>query len=224
MARSSSTDPTYKEWKLGLSELAGTDTTHARILPTRNGNLYALSISSHEGVARILPTRNGNNGSCGCRNTSNPLCTDPTYKEWKRAPSSRAPPDAPSTNPTYKEWKQWGYFCLRTVWRTARILPTRNGNLSEWDDMITGAIARILPTRNGNARCNRSPRSYEFARILPTRNGNAMEKKHYRVLDQKHGSYLQGMETRRKRSCSICLRIRTDPTYKEWKLSVVAIV
>ena len=58
--------------------------------------------------------------------------------------------------------------------------------------------ARILPTRNGNGFKWAGDLAKRLARILPTRNGN---------------KFLSVVCLSRSRNC------RTDPTYKEWKLS-----
>ena len=55
------TDPTYKEWKRGVYEIALRRIVFARILPTRNGNVgRPARLRPPDAAARILPTRNGN--------------------------------------------------------------------------------------------------------------------------------------------------------------------
>ena len=99
--------------------------------------------------------------------------TDPTYKEWKPLEASGSEANMKRrTDPTYKEWKPIGLLSvgLKT---SARILPTRNGNMG---------------SRYANEK------------------------------GKKHGSYLQGMETKKSISIFIATSPCTDPTYKEWKL------
>ena len=55
------------------------------------------------------------------------------------------------------------------------------------------------------------------ARILPTRNGNSLKRAIRRATGAKHGSYLQGMETRTAFLSTFTFPAGTDPTYKEWK-------
>ena len=69
-------------------------------------------------------------------------------------------------------------------------------------------------------RNNRSAPVCVIARILPTRNGNYAAPSEYcgGVKLSGHGSYLQGMETVICSASVLALSLRTDPTYKEWKL------
>ena len=123
-----STDPTYKEWKPGLSTcgslqsrwhgsyLQGMETRHhmskigtqaeARILPTRNGNQRSLparcrETEQHGSYLQGMETRVGQG-----RHESLYISTDPTYKEWKLAhPVAARPRREGCTDPTYKEWE-----------------------------------------------------------------------------------------------------------------------
>ena len=54
--------------------------------------------------ARILPTRNGNLGFFR-RQRHMSKSTDPTYKEWKLFQKGSLGVGVRSTDPTYKEWK-----------------------------------------------------------------------------------------------------------------------
>ena len=190
----------------------------ARILPTRNGNWFASLLANPLDYARILPTRNGNR----------PKGQDP-IKISRR------------TDPTYKEWKR-GLEASRFVKVIgARILPTRNGNsdvlivpvtltfrtdptYKEWKllhcdgDGDRAEGARILPTRNGNLILGfRSPSGFAACTDPTYKEWKPRLAMRCLVMSMLHGSYLQGMETRkpiRHRRPNRC----TDPTYKEWKL------
>ena len=146
---------------------------HARILPTRNGNTFV--------TMRVV---------CFCERT------DPTYKEWKRLRPPHKHRHNLSTDPTYKEWKLVCFKKAQAWFHSARILPTRNGNVG-WGVRLKRIYfgARILPTRNGNGPVYTSPSR-----------GSG-----------KHGSYLQGMETEYIEQGIIWGLVGTDPTYKEWK-------
>ena len=102
------------------------------------------------------------------------LRTDPTYKEWKPEFDLFNVNDWDGTDPTYKEWKQ---SYQRYVNRLAEV--GTDPTYKEWKRVReideTGAIASTDPTYK------------EWKPPRPLRQ---------RQPPPKHGSYLQGMETR----------------------------
>ena len=122
------TDPTYKEWKL-----------HPHLCPSVLGELHGSYLQGMETVlllswlctnarARILPTRNGN---YICRAALSAVAA-PWHGSYLQGMETdvvsmgfRA---RNSTDPTYKEWKL-GFNKPGWASYTARILPTRNGNV-----------------------------------------------------------------------------------------------
>ena len=123
----SSSQPTYKEWKLMTLTLLPSVVPSVPSLPTRNGNSIIilkhwleplvfpaylqgmeteLRFNASHNTFRVpsLPTRNGNAQSglpsvCGFRRSQ------PTYKEWKRRGPVPGKHRHLGSQPTYKEWK-----------------------------------------------------------------------------------------------------------------------
>ena len=123
-------------------------------------------------------------------------CTDPTYKEWKLG-TPGTPPNLAShcTDPTYKEWKL-SCCCLNYRPCHKRTDPT----YKEWKQKIAkerpqDIRARILPTRNGNG--------LELPITDPSIKSTDPTYKEWKLRSRgprpvrrdRHGSYLQGMET-----------------------------
>ena len=188
-----STDPTYKEWKLSCASLP-----HCLVSAKHGSYLQGMETDKFwKGLAAYLGT-------------------DPTYKEWKRNTGCILGGNRGSTDPTYKEWKLSIGLGIFGQLSSARILPTRNGNL-----MIPVKLSFIC--RHGSylqgmeTLLNSVWRAVlTAARILPTRNGN-WDQGMIAEAEAEHGSYLQGMETLRMLIDKQTFNKSTDPTYKEWK-------
>ena len=104
-----------------------------------------------------------------------------------------------------------------------RILPTRNGNCYK-------TLPLLDYTRHTDPTYKEWKQSYiDRIRNLRTAHGSclqgmetAMGGDFHVAPIHIHGSYLQGMETEIIIALCLHLRIYTDPTYKEWKLSHVS--
>ena len=185
-------------------------------LPTRNGNLTRRVQSHQFPDVPSLPTRNGN-GSRWPSTTRRAACSQPTYKEWKRAYKAvkRA---LERLFPAYLQGMETVLSVLSLLLvRVVPSLPTRNGN-AEVHHLVAGCVlVPSLPTRNGNdgsypggvipwafpaylqgmetAVCRERPALPFQVPSLPTRNGNARRRGDHRCVRTQFPAYLQGMET-----------------------------
>ena len=134
---------------------------------------------------------------CGCVKLF-AICTDPTYKEWKRKLSASGRKTTICTDPTYKEWKPQPHPCHLCWGLSARILPTRNGN--------AGKLALRRQTEVGTDPTYKEWKllRLDFGRVFgsctdPTYKEWKRPDNDFGVYrsEERHGSYLQGMETRR---------------------------
>ena len=143
----------------------------------------------------ILPMRNGNYESI-INISAPPLCSYPTYEEWKTIRNLTGVSSIDSSYPTYEEWKLYCFICFFKIFFKSSY-PT----YEEWKlflflyFFICYGIVLILPMRNGN---HIVPSFFVFflyfVLILPMRNGNVPTSPTLTTLSS-FLSYLWGMET-----------------------------
>ncbi len=185
-----------------------------------------------------LPTRNGNLDWAGSPGHP-PDCSQPTYKEWKRASASRTAgastlvPSLPTRNgncllheevdlggvcsqPTYKEWKQQYGFVPPYPWRRSQ--PT----YKEWKLAIPIAcLPRARPFPAYLQGMETHPMACWNAEALcvpslPTRNGNASPGAGFQVHTQVPSLPTRNGNAVISRTPGTPLS-GSQPTYKEWK-------